>query len=255
MQIANSEQGAKNLTQACADIQGGYLRTMVFDVRDESKVIAAREEIQSLEESVYAVINNAGITVNRFIEATTTVDFRRVMDVNFFAPVLICKEFLPLMRKHGASARIINISSAGGRIAGSGTGFGAYSSSKFAIEAFSDSLRRELADEGFSISLIEPAYFRTGIIADAINRVISAYESLAPDLQTIYKNMQMKALKRSELVNKIAENPEVVVDAIVRNARAKWPILRYVVGWQANVIYLPLSQAPTSIQDLFVKYA
>jgi NAD(P)-dependent dehydrogenase (short-subunit alcohol dehydrogenase family) len=248
-----SEQGAKDLIQACIGFQEGDLRTMVFDVRDESKIIAARQEIEREEKSVYAVINNAGIATYGFVEGTSSEDFRRVMDVNFFAPVIVCREFLPLLRKFGSSARIINISSVGGRVTGSGNGVGPYTSSKFAIEAVSDCLRRELFDHGISVSLIQPAFFKTGIISELLNRVNGAFNNLSPELQQVYKNLQKKVIQRSELVDKIAENPEVVADAIVRNTRAKSPILRYLVGKQANILYLPLSQAPTNVQDLFFR--
>jgi hypothetical protein len=92
------------------------------------------------------------------------------------------------------------------------------------------------------------------LIADLEARTRAAFDSLSPELQGIYSNLMKKAEQRNKLINAIAEDPDIVSDAIVRNTRSRYPVVRYPVGKQANIMYVPLSQAPTNIQDFFFRY-
>ncbi len=82
-----------------------------------------------------------------------------VMEVNYFGVVTITQKFLPLIRQH--KGRIINISSVAGFAAGATVGV--YSASKFALEALTDSLRRELTPLGVAVVSINPASVKTKI--------------------------------------------------------------------------------------------
>jgi NAD(P)-dependent dehydrogenase (short-subunit alcohol dehydrogenase family) len=244
-----SDKGAAGLKQAC---KGGSLETLVFDVRDESEIRKAREMIQNKENSIYALINNAGIASHCLVEGTASSDLKSVMDINFHAVAMLCKEFLPLLRKFGRGSRIINISSVAGRVAGGG--LAPYSASKFAVEGFSDSLRRELFPFGVFVSLIEPGFFKTAIISDIDAKVIKSFENMSPEAQLAYKNFHSNVKSTTKAIHKMAEDPLIVVNAIVRSTYAKSPILRYLVGWQASLLYVLLSQAPTNVADLIIRF-
>jgi len=104
------------------------------------------------------LINNAGIGVYGNAEMTTLEDFRSVMEVNFFGSVNCILEVLPRMKKIGKGL-IINIASVA---AMHGVPYmGAYSASKAALVALSQSLRAELAISGISMMIVYPGYTQT----------------------------------------------------------------------------------------------
>lgn len=110
--------------------------------------------------SVDILINNAGISAYGETRLTLAEDFRRVMSVNFFGAVQCMLEVLPFMRRQD-SGLIVNIASVAGLY---GIPFlGAYSASKAALIATSQSLRTELADSGVRVMIVYPGYTDTEI--------------------------------------------------------------------------------------------
>jgi len=108
---------------------------------------------------VRALVNNAGIGVNAPVEVFAIDEWRRLFEVNFFGHISVTQMLLPaLIRSQG---RVINISSVGGRIAMAT--YGPYAGTKFALEAVSDSLRREIAPFGVQVVVVEPGAVRTNI--------------------------------------------------------------------------------------------
>ena len=119
--------------------------------------VASREAVAALPEAVLAahgradlLFNNAGVAIGGTFEQVAEEDFDWLMEINFWGVVRMTRAFLPLLRSSD-SARIINISSIFGIIAPPGQT--AYSASKFAVRAFSESLRRELEAEGSKIGV------------------------------------------------------------------------------------------------------
>ncbi|XP_053384065.1 D-beta-hydroxybutyrate dehydrogenase, mitochondrial-like [Mercenaria mercenaria] len=107
------------------------------------------------DESLWAVINNAGIEFAAEIEFATIELMKRVAEVNFYGIVRVTKAFLPLFRK--TKGRVVNVTSVKGRL-----GWPADSAStcaKWAGEAFSDILRREMYRFGVKVVIIEPGQF------------------------------------------------------------------------------------------------
>jgi NAD(P)-dependent dehydrogenase (short-subunit alcohol dehydrogenase family) len=111
------------------------------------------------------LVNNAGIEVAGPLSHLTTDQFRYQLEVNLVGPFLVTKTFLPLLgtdpTRRGNPGRIVNISSTSGRIAGPFTG--AYAASKFGLEGYSDSLRRELILFGIDVIIIRPGAIVTPI--------------------------------------------------------------------------------------------
>lgn len=104
-----------------------------------------------------ALINNAGIAVNAPVETLPLDEWRRQFDVNLFGHIAVTQALLPFL--HQSHGRIVNISSVGGKIAMAT--YGAYAGAKFALEAASDSLRRELAPHGVQVVVVEPGAVKT----------------------------------------------------------------------------------------------
>jgi NAD(P)-dependent dehydrogenase (short-subunit alcohol dehydrogenase family) len=106
------------------------------------------------------LVNNAGRTQVGAVEETTEDELRSLFELHFFAPVAMTRAVLPHMRQHGGGA-IVQMSSVGGQV--TAPGFSAYSATKFALEAISETLRDEVAGFGIRTLIVEPGSFRTGL--------------------------------------------------------------------------------------------
>jgi NAD(P)-dependent dehydrogenase (short-subunit alcohol dehydrogenase family) len=132
-----------------------------MDVTDAATIAAAHVEItgQLRDAPVAGLVNNAGIGVAGPLEHISLDELRHVLEVNVVGVVAVTQAFLPLLRF--SRGRVINIGSVSGRLAAP---FGGpYSASKFALEAVSDSLRRELLPFGVPVVLIQPGSIVTPI--------------------------------------------------------------------------------------------
>jgi NAD(P)-dependent dehydrogenase (short-subunit alcohol dehydrogenase family) len=132
-----------------------------LDITDVASVDRARDEVlRSLGHTPLAgLVNNAGIADGGPVEMTDLDALRRMLDVNVFGMFAVTKAFLPSIR--AAKGRIINVSSQSGHLAV--PFLSAYCACKFAVEAFSDSLRREMLPFGVEVVVIQPAVTRTPI--------------------------------------------------------------------------------------------
>jgi NAD(P)-dependent dehydrogenase (short-subunit alcohol dehydrogenase family) len=156
-------EDAERLKQELGDL----FVPLIFDVTDEAAVRAEAARVGKLLGSgtLDGLVNNAGIEVAGPLAYLGTEKFRYQLDVNLLGPFIVSKAFIPLLgsdpARNGAPGRIINISSTSGRIAGPFAG--AYAASKFGLEGFSDSLRRELILFGIDVIVIQPGAVLTPI--------------------------------------------------------------------------------------------
>ena len=204
---------------------GQKLYPLLMDVTNEEQVVDAQKEAEHLigDNALVAIINNAGIVVTGAVLYIPAEEWRYQLEVNLLGVIRITQHFFPLLKKENASnlhpRRIINISSISGLFASPFVG--AYAASKYALEAMSDSLRRELFMYNIQVVLIEPGNIRTPIWAkakstptyygpeyDAIlefkdrvieNNIASGFEPTALD-QVIMKAVQGKKVKARYLV-------------------------------------------------------
>jgi NAD(P)-dependent dehydrogenase (short-subunit alcohol dehydrogenase family) len=146
---------------------GQMFEPLVFDVTDESAVLAEAARVSQILEDrkLDGLVNNAGIEVAGPLAHLATEQFRLQLEVNMLGPFIVTKAFLPLLgtdpARRGTPGRIVNVSSTSARIAGPFTG--AYAASKFGLEGFSDSLRRELILFGIDVIIIRPGAIITPI--------------------------------------------------------------------------------------------
>ncbi|MFW6186721.1 MAG: SDR family NAD(P)-dependent oxidoreductase [Actinomycetota bacterium] len=140
-----------------------HVRTVVADLAELSALPGVVERILAEHPRIDLLINNAGVGLGGRFEQVSAEDFDWVMDVNFRAPVELTRRFLPaLLRTPGS--HLVNVSSLFGLIAPPGQA--AYSSSKFALRGFSESLRHELAGR-VGVTVVHPSGVRTGIARSA----------------------------------------------------------------------------------------
>jgi len=129
------------------------------------------EKIRRSVGGVDLLINNAGITdFHAFNEQDPEV-INKIFQTNVIAPVQLTRELLPDMLAQG-QGRIVNIGSTFGSIGFAY--FSTYSSSKFAIRGFSESLRRELDGTGVDVSYLAPRAVKTTANTEAVYRMAEA---------------------------------------------------------------------------------
>jgi NAD(P)-dependent dehydrogenase (short-subunit alcohol dehydrogenase family) len=150
-------------SQADADrLAAAYprLRTLFIDVTSHASIAAAVSTVTSNPElPLVALVNNAGVQRDLPLELQSSAADRFTFDVNVFGVLDVTRAFLPALRQAGNGARIVNVGSLSGLVAGAGSA--TYSASKHAVEGLTDSLRREVQALGVSVSLLEPGYVRS----------------------------------------------------------------------------------------------
>jgi NAD(P)-dependent dehydrogenase (short-subunit alcohol dehydrogenase family) len=142
---------------------GGQALALGCDVTDEAAVGSARDAVQRTWGGLDVLVNNAGIAGSGTVVETAEADWRRIMEVNFFGIVAVCRAFLPGMLR-GGSGHVVNIASAAGFV--SAPGMAAYNASKAAVISLSESLRFELAPHGLGVSVVCPSFFRTNLLQE-----------------------------------------------------------------------------------------
>jgi NAD(P)-dependent dehydrogenase (short-subunit alcohol dehydrogenase family) len=199
-----------------------------MDISDETEIgEAARNIIEALGGGGLAgLINNAGIVVGGMLEFMPLDSLRRQLEVNVIGQVAVTQAFLPSLRK--ARGRIVNISSVSGLISSPFTG--AYSASKFALEALTDSLRMELRPWKIHVSLVEPGFIQTPLIEKSLGAAGELGAQLPAEAVNLYgaSFRAVEAATRREAAK--AAPTEVVVKAVVHALTARRPRTRYVVG-------------------------
>ncbi|XP_078545029.1 retinol dehydrogenase 7-like isoform X2 [Lissotriton helveticus] len=169
-----TQKGAEQLKEATSQ----RLQTVILDVTNRESVAAMAQWVKEKvgNGGLWGLVNNAGIGMPMAPNEWLTLDdFMKVINVNLVGVIDVTLGLIPLVRK--ARGRIVNVASAAGRLASVG---GGYCISKFGVEAFSDSLRRDLYSFGVKVSIIEPGSFKTSIT----NR-----EVLKANLEEIWRHL------------------------------------------------------------------
>ena len=201
---------------------------LVFDVTDEAGISRAaaqvREELKG--EKLAGLVNNAGIAVSGPLIDLDADEFRKQMEVNVTGPFLVTQAFAPLLGTDralkGEPGRIVNISSVAGIRAM--PFLGPYAASKFALEGFSEALRRELMMFGIDVVVIGPGPVKTAIWDKAEEIDISRYANspylpILENFQKVFVGQGREGLpaeKLGELIMKAltTPNPRVRYSAV-----------------------------------------
>jgi NAD(P)-dependent dehydrogenase (short-subunit alcohol dehydrogenase family) len=143
----------------------GQVKIVTADVTDPGAVHAAIETALQTFGRIDVLVNNAGYTLLAGIEEATDEQIRDQFETNTFGLFRVTREVLPGMRAR-QSGRIIMISSVAGVSAAPGLGY--YAASKHAVEGFSESLAKEVAEHGILVTLVEPGLFRTDTLGSSL---------------------------------------------------------------------------------------
>lgn len=205
---------------------------IILDITDSAQIQQAVQEIKiRLGNSgrLVGLINNAGIILSGPLEFFPLERLREQLQVNVIGPIAVTQAFLPLIR-HG-TGRIINMGSASGLFAP--PFLGPYAASKFAMEAWTDALRRELRPEGIPVLLIESGAIETPIW-DKSQAVANSLESALPDQgKALYANALAAGRKQIDNLRRRAASPLVVAKVVHKALISQNPKTRYLVGMDA----------------------
>jgi NAD(P)-dependent dehydrogenase (short-subunit alcohol dehydrogenase family) len=231
---------------ACAE---PHLTPVWLDVTRPEHVEQLIPEIRRLSPGgLFALVNNAGIGPPSAVELTSLDELRLVLEVNTLAPLRMIQACLPLLRQ--GRGRIVNISSMNGSIALPMVG--AYSASKFALEALSDALRIELRPWKIPISLIRPGQVGTEIFSKARLALEERSQAIPPELRDGYEKLYARAARFNERGAKAATPPAAVARTVLKALRARRPRLHYIVGADARGLQLARTLVPTRWLDRFI---
>jgi short-subunit dehydrogenase len=216
----------RQLTQL-AEWQQLGAHPVILDIAKPEQILSATTEIAKIAgNGTLHLVNNAGVVVAGPVEAVPLAQWREVFEVNFFGMIALTQALLPIIRR--GKGRVVNLSSISGLLAL--PYLGPYCASKFAVEALSDSLRRELRQFAVKVILIEPGPIATPIWDKNFAKKESVYASFSPENQKLY---QIGIKKFETLVAASAASglpASAVSDVIMRALTANKPKARYLVG-------------------------
>lgn len=162
--VVATGRNVQKVRDALRDVASERLEVLALDVSNEAQVKAAVDQAAKRFGRVDVVVNNAGFSLLGNLEELTTQDFERQFATNFWGLLYVMKATLPLMRKQ-RSGHIINMSSVAGAVGLKHCS--AYGASKFAVEGLSLSAAEEVGKFGIKVTVVEPGFFRTDLLADA----------------------------------------------------------------------------------------
>jgi NAD(P)-dependent dehydrogenase (short-subunit alcohol dehydrogenase family) len=220
------------------------IEAVPIDVTDEASVRAAVARVDELTagHGIDVLVNGAGYALRGPVEALATAAVEHHFATNVFGLLTVTRAFLPAMRAR-RSGRVINLSSVVGRFVL--PGLGAYSASKFAVEALSDALRMELAEFGVSVVLIEPSWVATNI-AEASAEQTSVFTLAAEGYE------KQLAKTGAYIVNEVRNRSipaEAVARQIVGAAETRKPKSRYVLPGRARFLVRLFDALPDAAAD------
>ncbi|CAF1416057.1 unnamed protein product [Adineta steineri] len=206
-----------------------------LDITNQNSIDTAFDIVTKKTKVLHALINNAGINDGYFIDWTSIDTMRKVMNVNFFGHVAMTKMFLSLLIAKRDS-RVINMGSMCGYI--SLPGSSAYCASKYALESFSDCLRREMASWGLHKKKIRNSW----------NHLSTGNQQRYGDY--FLNNTILQSINSGIVIS--AENPDIVIQATQHAVSNTKPFIRYRPGWQSKMFFLVSQLFPSDIMDSFL---
>ncbi len=196
-------------------------RAVKLDVTKADEIKSSVESAINEFGKIDVLVNNAGYGLGGGIEEPSEEQIRRQFETNVFGVIHLMREVLPIMREQ-KRGHILNLSSIGGFRSGPSIGY--YTATKFALEALSEALSKEVEHLGIKVTLIEPGGFRT----DFAGRSFEQPENRIADYTT------------SERIDKIGDydgkqdgDPVKAVKAMIKVVDAENPPLRLPLGADA----------------------
>ncbi len=236
-------RSTKALEALRVEAAGLRLDVVTLDVTDRASLADAAEEVMRLTDGrgVDVLVNNAGYGEMAPMLEVREADVRAMYETNVFGLLAVTQAFLPAMVARGRG-RIVNISSVGGR--GTLPLFGAYNSTKYAVESLSDAMRMELRPLGIHVVIIEPAATKTEFANTSVRKVDTYRRADSPYAPVYARIDEIKAQ-----AERLAADPSVISRAIERAVTARAPRARYVAPFIGQVLVALSAWLPTRAFD------
>lgn len=218
--------------------------TVQVDVTSPASVAQAAEQVRGMAPQLDAIINFAGIMAVGSLVEMPPERIARILDVNVMGTVRINQAFFPLLKRGSdarSSGRIINISSETGWETTAPFN-GPYSMSKYAIESYSDALRRELQLLHIPVIKIQPGPFKTEMTG-SIGRVFAQAIAESPTFGRYIERLAQIGAKAEDQ----AHPPQILAQAVYQALSSAKPKARYSV--KADSQRVVLSYLPTRLVD------
>ncbi|MEM7573844.1 MAG: SDR family NAD(P)-dependent oxidoreductase [Bacteroidota bacterium] len=212
-------EDAKELTEAHPD----RFHAIIMDVTDAVARASAVAQVEAAGHQLSALVNNAGVAISGPLELLPEAQIRQQFEVNVFGLLGLTQVCLPLLHRAQEAGespvRIVNVSSVSGYVSSPYTSL--YSASKFAVEALTDGLRRELYDFNIDVVSIAPGPVKTPIWQKASDqrdvftgRYAHVVEKLDPYLENTMKTAipaEVVALKIADVLEARRPRPDQIV--------------------------------------------
>lgn len=222
-----------------------YCHPLKMDVVDQESINEALEEVSKVTDHLDAIINFSGIQkMSSLIEGDINI-IKQSLDVNLLGMARVNKTFFPLIKK--CNGRIINCSSECGWMTPQPFN-GSYTLSKYAVEAYNDSLRRELMFLDIPVIKIQPGSFKTamhGKTLDSFDRLINSTKMYREVLE------KMKGMMLIEL--KMANEPEALIEAVMKAVNDPHPRQKYRVK-NSPLLEVIEVMHPMTVDRLYKKF-
>ena len=224
---------------------GERYQVLALDVTDAGSIESAVSTVPSMTDGkLSALINNAGVAYSGALETLPMHQVRSLFDVNVLGTFAVTQACIPLLRaSHG---RVVMMGSISGILAA--PGLSAYSSSKFALEGLSDSLRNELKPFGIRVTILEPGKIETPIWSKALEQLTTKED----EGQSLYQPLD--DFYRHYAANEKATPMSGLLAVLQKALEAPHPKARYTVGRAAGIRSL-LMHLPTSLRDRLLQRA
>ena len=167
--------------------EGLKVHFIPLDVTKEQEISNLKEEIQEKFGRLNVLINNAGILIGN--ENSVSVSKRSLqqhLDTNFFGPLLLSQQLIPLLQK-SEEGRIINISTSMARLSAPGSGTAAYRLSKVALNGLTAMMSADLAGSNIKVNSLDPGWVQTDMGGAGASRSVTEGADTAVWLATAEK--------------------------------------------------------------------
>ena len=223
-----------------------HLSSLICDITQSEQVIALGQIVAARTPRLDALLNNAGTVYAAPLELIALDDLRAQLEINVVAHLEVTQTLLPLLKAAGGT--IINVSSLNGRIAF--PLIGAYSASKFALEALSDVWRIELAPFGVRVVVIEPGSSSTNLWETSHKRAVTKLEQ---HKGSPYGPLLIRFEKLASKLNTAGFPPQLFADTVLRILSSRKPHARYLIPRTNSIILALLQLVPDWLWDRLIR--
>jgi len=210
--VAATSRKISTLSEAVGSVAKDRWLPLAVDLNNSASIAGSIQQTLTTFGRIDVVVNNAGYGMDGPLEEIPEEDIRNIINVNILATINVVKAVLPTLRSQ-RSGYILNLGSVAGFVGA--PGWSVYSATKAAVAAFSEVLALDVKEFGITVTVVEPAGFRTGFLTEKSLAVapvtIEGYENVRKTKER-YLSMDGRQPgdpgRAAEIFMELADNPE-----------------------------------------------